>query len=232
MISSPDYLGILIIGLFGSAHCIGMCGGFVGMYSLRKSAAQPALSHHLLYNLGRITTYSLLGGTLGSIGSFAVYAGEHRVIPGIVLLLAGFIMVLMGLDIAGILGKRGLFERTGITDAVFFRRVLFRIRSLQSMAGTFLLGLMLGLLPCGLLYPILLHASSSGGFLPGALTAAVFGLGTVPAMMSFGYVVSRIQPHLRLLLYRVAAALIILLGMRMILRGLAFNSWIPAGRFW
>jgi hypothetical protein len=228
----PLFLEIFLIGLFGSMHCIGMCGGFVGMYSLKKPAARPSLPYHLLYNLGRIATYSLLGGILGSLGSFAAYAGERRGIPGIVLLLAGFLMVLMGLNIAGMLGKRGLFEETGITEATFFRKALYRTLSLRSAWGTFLLGLLLGLLPCGLLYPVLMHAASSGGFLPGALTMAVFGLGTMPAMLTFGYAVSRIRPHLKLLLFRVAAALIILLGARTILRGMAFNGWIPFGRFW
>src|SRR3990172_7930177 len=117
------YLEIFIIGLLGSMHCIGMCGGFVAMYSLKKPATQPALPHHLLYNLGRITTYALLGGVLGYLGSFAAYVGEHRGIPGAVLLIAGIIMILMGLNIAGVLGKRGLFEDAGIAESSHFRRM-------------------------------------------------------------------------------------------------------------
>jgi hypothetical protein len=51
-------------------------------------------------------------------------------------------------------------------------------------------------------------------------------------MLSFGYLVSRIQPHLKLFLYRIAAVLIILLGVRSLLRGMAFNGWIPFGKYW
>ncbi len=226
------YLEIFLVGLFGSVHCIGMCGGFVAMYSLKKPAARPSLPYHILYNLGRITTYSVLGGFLGYIGSFAASLGSYRGLPGAVLLIAGTIVVLMGLNIAGVLGKRGLFEDAGIIESPFFRRALRRVLAFESAWGAFLLGLLLGFMPCGLLYPIFMHAAASGGFVSGAFLPAVFGLGTVPALMSFGFLVTRIKPHLKILLYRVAAFLIVLLGLRTFLRGLSFNGWIPPARFW
>ncbi len=227
-----NVIEIFFIGLLGSMHCIGMCGGFVAMYSLKKPTAQPTLPYHILYNLGRITTYSLLGGILGYIGSFVAYIGEHRGIPGAVLLIAGSFMVLMGLNIAGILGKRGIFEETGITRTSAFRNLLHTILALESVWGTFLLGLLLGFLPCGLLYPIFMNAAASGGFFSGMLIMGTFGFSTVPAMMSFGFLITRLQPHMKLALYRSAAVLIVLLGLRTFLRGMAFNGWIPMERFW
>ena len=226
------YPEIFLIGLLGSLHCIGMCGGFVAMYSLKKPPAEPSLPYHILYNTGRITTYSLIGGTLGYLGSFAASLGTHRGIPGAVLLLSGVVMVVMGLNIAGILGKRGLFEDTRITERTFFRKSLHQILALESAWGALLLGLLLGFLPCGLLYPLFMNAAASGGFINGMLTMIVFGLGTVPAMLSFGYLVSRIQPHMKVLLYRIAAVLIVLLGVRSLLSGMAFNGWIPFGKYW
>ena len=226
------YLEIFLIGLLGSMHCIGMCGGFVAMYSLKKPSTRPVLPYHVLYNLGRITTYSLLGGILGDIGSFVAYAGEHRGIPGTALLIAGSFMVLMGLNIAGVLGKRGLFERAEITGTGLFRDTFRRILTIESVWGTYLLGLLLGFLPCGLLYPIFMSAAASGGFLSGMLVMAVFGASTIPALMAFGFLMSRIRPHLKATMFRIAAVLIILLGVRMLLRGMAFNGWISMGRFW
>jgi sulfite exporter TauE/SafE len=190
------------------------------------------LPYHVLYNLGRITTYSLIGGVLGSLGSFFAYVGEHRGVPGAVLLITGLFMALMGLNIAGIFGKRGLFEETGITTTSAFRQALHRILALESVWGTYLLGLLLGFLPCGLLYPIFMNAAASGGFVPGMLLMAVFGFSTVPAMMSFGLLITSLQPHIKLALYRAASVLIVLLGLRTFLRGMAFNGWIPMGRFW
>jgi len=226
------YLEIFIIGILGSMHCVGMCGGFVAMYSLKKAVIRPTLSSHILYNLGRITTYSLLGGILGYIGSFVAYIGEYRGIPGASLLIAGSLMVLMGLNIAGVLGKRGLFEGAEITRTGLFRDTLRRILTIESVGGTFLLGLLLGFLPCGLLYPIFMNAAASGGFLSGMLVMALFGAGTVPALMAFGYLVHRIRPHLKAWMFRIAAILIVLLGIRTLLRGMAFNGWISMGKFW
>ena len=227
-----NFIEIFFIGLLGSMHCIGMCGGFVAMYSLKKPATKPTLPYHILYNLGRITTYSLLGGILGSVGSFFAYIGEHRGIPGAVLLIAGSFMVLMGLNIAGVLGKRGFFEETGITGTSAFRQTLHRILTLESVWSAFLLGLLLGFLPCGLLYPIFMNAAASGGFISGMLIMVIFGIGTVPAMMSFGLLMTRLRPHIKQALYRAAAVLIVLLGVQTFLRGMAFNGWIPMGRFW
>jgi len=226
------YFEIFLIGLLGSAHCIGMCGGFVAMYSLRKPVTRPALPYHLLYNLGRIITYSILGGIVGYIGSFFSYIGKLRGVPGAALLIAGTIMVLMGMNLAGIIGKRGLFEDTGITATSGFRRILHGILAMESVWGAFLLGLLLGLLPCGLLYPIFISAAASGGFVAGMLTLAVFGLGTAPGMLFFGFLVTRVKPHIKQRFYRIAAFLIMLLGLRAFLRGMSFNGWISPGRFW
>ncbi len=225
------YIEVFLIGLLGSMHCIGMCGGFVALYSLKKPGGATLLSH-LVYNAGRITTYSLLGGVLGALGSFFAYAGRLRGIPASVLFLAGFTMIVMGLNLFGILGKRGFFEQADITKVPAFRRLFSRVLAFESRTGVYLFGLLLGFLPCGLLYPVLITAAASGGFLPGTLTMAAFGLGTVPVLITLGLMVSRISPFLKLFLLRLAAILIIVIGIRTVLRGLSFSGLIPQGRFW
>ncbi len=220
------YFEIFIIGLLGSMHCIGMCGGFVAMYSLNKPVPTPSRPYHVFYNAGRITTYAALGGILGYIGSYAESLGRNRGLPGAVLLLAGFVMVIMGLRMAGLLGKGGDFENTGATDTSFFRALLRRVLAAESAWGTFLFGALLGFLPCGLLYPIFLTAAASGGFSSGVLTMTAFGLGTVPALAGFGALMTRIRPSLRAALFRIAAVLIVLLGLRTFVRGLSFNGWL------
>jgi hypothetical protein len=226
------YLSVFLIGLLGGMHCIGMCGGFVAMYSLRKPAPRPSLPYHLLYNLGRLTTYALLGGVMGLAGSFFSCLGAARGIPGGVLLAAGVAMVLMGLNSAGILGRGELIDGAAVTERGIFRHVLRRILALESHWGVYLFGLVLGLLPCGLLYPVFFSAAASGGMLSGALTMLAFGLGTVPAMLSLGMFVTGLRPHFRRTLYRLAALLIVLLGIQTVLRGMAFNGWIPPGPLW
>ncbi|HWR73173.1 MAG TPA: sulfite exporter TauE/SafE family protein [Nitrospirota bacterium] len=226
------YLEIFLIGLLGSTHCIGMCGGFVAMYSLRRTGGSASLSLHALYTLGRITTYALIGGLLGAVGSFSSSMAKYKTVPGAVLLFAGLIMVLMGLNMAGIFGKRGLFETDAIASIPVFRRSLHATLAIESQWGVYLFGVLLGFLPCGLLYPLFIQAAVSGGFSSGLATMIAFGFGTMPAMMAFGWAVTRFSPRLKLLLYRIAAGLIVLLGLRTVLRGMSFLGWIPAGRFW
>jgi len=226
------YLQIFLIGLLGGMHCIGMCGGFVAMYSLKKPEERASFPYHALYNAGRITTYSLLGGAVGVLGSFLDQAAQLRGIQSSVLLFAGIVMVLMGLNIAGLFGRGVLIDQSDITKSSVFRSALRTVINMNSVWALFLLGLLLGLLPCGLLYPVLIMAGASGGFLPGVLTMVVFGIGTVPVMMGFGFLVTRIRPHFRRSIYRVAALLIIILGFQSLLRGMALNGWIAPGRFW
>jgi len=226
------YLEIMLIGLLGSMHCIGMCGGFVAMYSLKKTDPRMSLVNHVLYNLGRITTYALLGGLLGSLGSFAAYAGELRGIPGAVLLIAGMLMVLMGLNLSGILGKGGLFELDDAAGSNLFRAVFRNIVALDSAWGIFLLGLLLGFLPCGLLYPVLMIAASGNDPVSGMLLMIVFGLSTVPALLSFGVLMTHVSSRVRNILFRSAGVIVVLIGIRTVLRGMAFNGWISHARFW
>lgn len=220
------YGEIFIIGLLGSMHCIGMCGGFVAMYSLKMPADGPSLPYHVLYNVGRTTTYAVIGGVMGFIGSLAQTAAALHGFRGGVLLFAGAMMVLMGLNIAGVLGRRGMFEDAGITELPVFRKTLQRILKFESAWGALMLGLLLGFLPCGLLYPVFMNAAASGGFLSGATIMVVFGLGAMPALMAFGLLVTKIKPHFKIILYRIAAVLIIFLGVRTFLKGMVFNGWI------
>lgn len=213
-------------------HCIGMCGGFVAMYSFRRPGRSASLSLHSLYNLGRITTYALIGGLLGAVGSFSSSLAKYKTIPGVVLLLAGTLMILMGLNLAGFLGRRGYLESDAISDMPLFRRSIHTALAIESDWGVYFFGILLGFLPCGLLYPVFIQAALSGGFLSGLLTMAVFGFGTIPAMMAFGWAVAQVSSHLRLILYRIAAGIIVLIGLRTVLRGMSYLGWIPAARFW
>ncbi len=226
-----DYLEFFIIGLLGSGHCIGMCGGFVAMYSLRRPGGLPSVLPHALYNAGRIVTYSLLGGLFGLAGRFVETFGRVRGIHGAALLTAGVLMIFMGLNMAGVF-SRELWTDIKITSSPLFRRTLHRILSMESVRATFLLGLLLGLIPCTLVYSMELNAAVSGGPISGMLAMLAFGLGTAPALAGFGFIVTKLRPKFRLILYRTAAVLIILNGLQTFMMGLSFNGWIAPSRFW
>jgi len=224
--AAGEYALVFLTGLLGSAHCIGMCGGFVLMYSTRGGQAQatrwPA---HILYNSGRILTYSIVGGLMGYAGSFVETAAEIRGIQGAALLLAGTLMVGMGLNLIGLLGRPGSLDSPGITSTRPFRRAFLSLMQ-GGPLSTFPLGMLLGLVPCGLSYTMEIKAASAGGFVQGFFLMAAFGLGTAPAMLALGRLSSVLTARFRSRAYRAAAAAVILLGIQSLLRGLAFNGII------
>lgn len=236
MPSAADLVLMFTTGLLGGAHCIGMCGGFVVMYSSEYATggkgSRPPVAAHLMYNTGRILTYSVVGGFMGYAGSFVEAAGRLKGIQGAALFLAGGFMVLLGLNLLGILGRPDMVDNAGIINTKVFRGAFRKILGLKSPMATFPLGLMLGLVPCGLSYTMEIRAASSGGFVQGFVMMSVFGLGTAPALLGFGFMYTAIAARYRERIYRLAAVLVVLIGVQSLLRGMAFNGWIPPGPLW
>jgi sulfite exporter TauE/SafE len=211
-----------IIGGFG--HCIGMCGPLVASYTLAGSMQPGAhisrIMPHVLYNSGRITMYSLIGGVMGLSGSFINVAGRLANIQNSVAVLAGVIMVLMGASIAGRGGNTAWIEKHNTS----ILRAATGIRASSSSLRYFPLGIVLGLLPCGLSYTVFIAAAGTGGFSPGMLTALVFGLGTLPALLAFGAIISSLSPVLRSRIYRSSGVLVILMGIYYLYRGISLYA--------
>jgi uncharacterized protein len=207
-----------IVGGFG--HCIGMCGPLVASYALASpsgTAPLPArLAPHFLYNTGRITTYGLMGGLMGLSGSFVNVAGRLAGIQNVVAMIAGVIMIAMGLGIAGLLGQAAWLEKHNI----FVLRTARRIIASPSAFRFYLLGLLLGLLPCGLSYTVFIASAGTGGILPGALIALLFGVGTLPALLLFGTVFSSLASSLRGRIYKAGGVIVIIMGVYFFLKGM------------
>jgi sulfite exporter TauE/SafE len=217
---SDHYLAFTTGLLGGFGHCIGMCGPIVASFAWKQQSSagastQAQLALHLLYHAGRVMTYSLVGAVMGLSGSFVNVAGRIAGAQNIVALVAGIMMVLMGLSIAGL--WRGASWLDGHNSAVLSaaRKVL----ASPSSGRYFLLGLVLGLLPCGLSYTVFIAAAGTGGMLPGAMIALLFGLGTMPAVLLFGTLIASFSATLRGRIYRAGGVAIIVMGIVFILRG-------------
>jgi hypothetical protein len=211
-----------MIGGFG--HCIGMCGPLVASYTLAEATqARPLLSRiipHVLYNSGRITMYALIGGVMGLSGSFINVAGRLANIQNSVAVLAGVIMVLMGASILGRGGNSAWIEKHNTS----ILRAATGIRDSSSLLRYFPLGIVLGLLPCGLSYTVFIAAAGTGGIVPGMLTALVFGLGTLPALLAFGAIISSLTASLRSRIYRTSGVLVVLMGIYYLYRGISLYA--------
>jgi len=183
------FLTALLAGLFGSAHCLGMCGGIataLGAAGEGRSAWQS-----LLYHSGRILSYSTAGAIAGALGATAGLAFAISQWSAILRLGTALIVILIGLDISlGASAPARWLRAPERWGAWLWRRLaLGRRLPIPSAprARALLLGLVWGWLPCGLVYSVLLAAALAGGARAGALTMLGFGLGTLPAMSTLSY---------------------------------------------
>lgn len=215
-------LGMGLLGGFG--HCAGMCGPIVAAVSLTAGPRlgwRKTLPLHLAYNAGRVTTYALAGAAMGLVGSVVNIAGRAAGLQQAVAVLAGAMMIAMGLGAAGLLPWARRLEQ-GVSSRLFSGAGgLLRAGGLPR---TFLLGLFLGLLPCGLSWTAFVGSAATGGALPGALFALSFALGTAPALLLVGGAAALLSVKVRGTLFRVGGVAVALLGLLFLLRGLGLHA--------
>lgn len=213
------YLLAFLTGLFGGfGHCIGMCGPLVAAQTFGRAGIRPwrSSSAHLLYNTGRIITYVLIGGVMGLAGSFVNVAGRIAGIQHVVMVAAGIFMIFMGLSIANLLPGAAWLEGHGAIVLRYARGLLSGDPVRQSLP----LGLLMGLLPCGLSYTVFVAAAGTGSLFSGMLISLFFGLGTAPSLLLFGILVSFISSRMRGILYKAGAVAVIVMGISFIFKGL------------
>lgn len=217
-----EIASLLSIALFASmGHCVGMCGGIVMAYSTLYHKAQSAgknrpqsflyklIAHipmHLSYHIGRITTYMALGFLVGSIGDVIMLSESAK--AG-VLLVVGVLLVLFGLSTLNIARLNALFTHIVPKNALIhlMRPLLLR----ASLWRIYALGVLNGLLPCGIVYYFLLSASVAGSGVYGAIVMGLFGLATIPALLAFGILSTSLQDK-RILFLRIGAVGMIAFG--------------------
>jgi len=220
---SFNFMLLLTTGLLaGFSHCVGMCGPLVSTFVMHRRQQRTEVTSPLLtFQFGRLTAYMLLGllaGAFGSVVRIAVVAQQWQ---GAMSIVIGLIMLGAGLNLLGWWPAHFqiLPVRLRYRVNAWIRSSLHR----QHPLANFALGLSNALLPCAPVYTLLLLAATTGGPLRGALTMFIFGLGTLPAMVGVGLFAAQVSLRLRSQLYRVAALLIVVVGLQLTLRGLALS---------
>ena len=191
-----------LVGLLGSAHCVGMCGG-ITLALLHGRAQQGAAL--ALYLLGKTASYAALGAAAGAVGVLAglVASGVQAVLA----LAFGAVLVAVGLVTCGAVRPWGGTRASGV--ASFLARPLGRLMRSERPAALVGVGALNGLLPCGLVYAMLAQAAAVGEPVAGALTLAAFGAGTAPALGLVGVLGGRLPVARRMWMQRAAGVLVI-----------------------
>lgn len=201
----------LLAGLLGSAHCVGMCGGFVAL--LGVGSERSVAPRQAAYFAGKTLTYSAFGAIAGGAGhSLAEAFGAFGGTVGLGL---GVLMVVAGLAVCGVSWGR---RTSGGRFAACLGPVVGRLVASERRGAVVALGAVNGLLPCGLVYGMLAVAATSGGAARGALVMAVFGLATVPALAVVGVLGARMRPERRVWMQRLAGVLVVAMGLLTVAR--------------
>lgn len=215
-----ELLPAFVVGFVGSMHCIGMCGPIVLALPQHESSKFLVAMDGLLYNFGRILTYCILGAIFGAIGTFI---GLERY--------QGWLEISIGLIILTyfVIPRK---SRSGFADNKLFNFVSAKFRKFfnyflnsQDKSSLAVLGMLNGLLPCGLVYVALGGAIAEGGLITSVSYMAAFGLGTFPVMFSIYFAKNFIPLKARQKLVKLIPYAIAALALLMIFRGAKFTFY-------
>ena len=208
----------MVLGMLGSFHCIGMCGPLALSLPINSENLGVKFSGTLLYNAGRIVTYSIIGLMVGMIGrSFALFGWQQW----LSIIMGSLILLYL------LLGKR--FKNLHLPFPVinrYFTRVRQALGDLymsRKFFSLFLIGLLNGLLPCGLVYMALAGAVASGNMINSAIFMAAFGMGTLPLMWAVAFFGNCLSSRLRMSVRKAYPFVIAMVACLLILRGMGLG---------
>ncbi|MDO8647098.1 MAG: copper ion binding protein [Candidatus Diapherotrites archaeon] len=211
---------IFVVGLLTGFHCIGMCGSFVLSYTAKARRENPKslnIALHGQYALGKMLSYTVIGGIFGLIGSIFVFTPELR---AVIALLAGIFLIIFGLKLLNIFP---ILRKFSLPQGMFDKLKVGPLKSKNN--SPLVVGLLNGLfIACGPLQAMYVLAASTGNLVNGAMLLFAFGIGTLIPMMGFGVFASFISHGLQNKIVRISAVIVIVMGLLMINNGLALTG--------
>ncbi len=202
-------ISVLLVGLLGGVHCVGMCGGIVTALSFATPNNKPSLAMLLGYNLGRIASYALAGGIAGAVGASTLLLNDFMPVSRGLYAFASVMMILLGLYLAGLSRAVLVLERVGGHIWQRLQPLMKRLLPVRNVPQAVLVGMIWGWLPCGLVYSVLISALATGSVAHGALVMAVFGVGTLPNLLAMGMLAKHLQTFTRRPAVRLMAGLLV-----------------------
>lgn len=225
-----SYGMLFVIGLITSIHCIAMCGGINLSQTLQKGSKPSAnisramFQNAATYNAGRIISYTIIGGILGGIGAFTGMAGTLQTssfFQGLLKLLAGALMVMMGINMLGLFPELRRFHLR--IPLPLFQKGKQKETS-HKHRTPFIIGLFNGLMPCGPLQSMQIVALASANPFTGALSMFFFALGTIPLMLGFGSIVASLGKRFTKQVLKCGSILVVVMGLSMTSQGIALSG--------
>jgi uncharacterized protein len=213
-------ISAIALGLASNFHCLGMCGPIALAIPINNTSSFTRLLSILMYNGGRVFTYTLLGFLLGSLGRGASLLGyQQQLSVAIGVGMVVFALLSLYKKSVALPGLRlnGLFNQLKQKMGSYLKR--------NSYDANLMLGLLNGLLPCGMVYFALAGATAWGGMLEGGLFMFFFGIGTLPVMLLMPYLKTRMTNQFRLKLQTYIPLFLLIFGVLLVIRGA--NLGIP-----
>lgn len=209
-----------LAGLLGSGHCIGMCGGLVCAFFLRmhEGARQPLT--YAAYHGARVSVYVLVGVLAGLLGLVLTSTGIVGKAQALLQILAGAVVILLGLDILGASPWR---MRLNLLPTAWLHGAV-NLAARRPVAGAAAGGLVNGLMPCSLTLAMAVKATTVEGPFAGGLLMLAFGLGTLPSMLLVSVLLARLGATRRAQLLKLAALFVIALGIATMWQGATYFS--------
>ena len=203
------FFTLFLLGFFGGTHCVGMCGGLSSAFALQLPPHLNRLGLIVLLNLGRISSYVLIGLIVGLVGQVGISLDDTRWLQNGLYIAANILLLLLGLYLAGLSTAATQIERIGRPIWKRLNPILNRLLPIKSVPACFGVGMLWGWLPCGLVYSASLYALGSGNAVQGGLYMLAFALGTLPNLLAMGIFAVQLKTLLQRRAIRLCAGILV-----------------------
>lgn len=211
-------ISAFILGIMGSVHCAGMCGPIAIALPLHGNSLSGKIFGGSLYNLGRTITYGIMGALFGMLGQGLALIGFQQKISVVM----GSLMIISVLFPA-LFRNQYSMEKSWISLVGKLKKTIGKMFSIRSFQSLFFIGMLNGLLPCGLVYMALAGAIGTGSAALGTLYMLLFGLGTIPMLLGISLAGNLLSLAVRKRINKLIPILVVVVGIFFILRGLSLG---------